>query len=147
MNSLLGNRYILCGAGIAITYILFAILQVNHFVGTLLRGDQYYSYYLMYVLALFGFYSLYMVRGRSFEKLGWSLAFGIVAGYLAGLVGYFFVAFSMGDGFTRIANGARDLESFLIMLSAPFLYLSWVFGALAALSIYILKKRVARIGP
>lgn len=144
MDSLLRNRYILCGVGIAITYLVFAILQLNHFVSTLLRGDQYYSYYLTYVPALFALFCLYIARGRSFEKLGWSLVFGVVAGYVAGLAAYVFVTFSMGDGLARLANSARNLESFLVMLSAPFLYLSWAYGALAALSVYLIKKRVAR---
>lgn len=147
MDSLLRNRYVLCGVGIAITYVVFAILQANHFVSTLLRGDQYYSYYSMYVPALFALFCLYIVRARSFEKLGWSLVFGIVAGYVAGLAAYFFVVFSMGDGLVRIANSATNQEHFLIMLSAPFLYLSWAYGGLAALSVYLIKKRVARTQP
>jgi len=141
LNLLLRNRYILVGAGIAITYVLFSILQVNHFVGTLLRGDQYYSYYLMYMPTLFAFFCLYVMRAHSFEKLGWSLVFGVTAGYVAGLAAYVVVVFSMGDGFARITNSARYLESFLIMLLAPFLYLSWVYGALAALNVYLIKKR------
>jgi hypothetical protein len=147
MSSLLRSRYVLCGAGIAIAYVVFAIFQANHFVSTLLRGDQYYNYYLMYVPTLFALFCLYVARTRSFEKLGWSLVFGVVAGYVAGLAAYIVVVFSMGDGLARIANSARDLKSFLIMLSAPLLYLSWAYGALAALSIYLIKRRVAATEP
>jgi hypothetical protein len=145
MNSLLRNRYILCAAGIAIAYVVFAIFQANRFVSNLLRGDQYYSYYLAYVPALFALFCLYATRAGSFERLGWSLVAGVVAGYVAGLAAYVVVVFSMGDGLARMANSARDLKSFLIMLSAPLLYLSWAYGALAALSVYLIKRRVAKI--
>lgn len=144
MTSVLRNRYLLCTVGIATSYLLFEILRVNHFIGTLLRGEQYYHYYLMYVPVLLVLFFLYTMRRRSFESLGWSLVFGIVAGYIAGLIAYFFVVLTMGDGFARVANNARDFEHFLAMISAPLLYLSWIYGAFSAAGVYLINKRAAR---
>lgn len=77
-------------------------------------GDQYYSYYLAYVPALFALFCLYATRAGSFEKLGWSLVFGVAAGYAAGLAAYVVVVFAMGDGLARITNSVRDVKSFLL---------------------------------
>lgn len=142
IDVLLRNRYVSSAAGIAITYILFSILQANHFIGTVLRGDQYYSYYLMFTPTLYAFFCLYVIQSHSFEKIGRSLVFGVVSGYVAGLAAYVVVVFSMGGGFARITNGGRNIENFLVMLLAPLFYLSWIYGALSALSVYLMRKRL-----
>lgn len=141
VSSVMRSRYLVCGLGIAAIYIVFAVLQANHFVNTLLRGEQYYVYYLAYVSGLYVILCLYWSSLKLFAHVGWSLAFGAVAGYAAGFIAYFAVVFSMGHGFSRIANSATDLQRFLTMLFAPFIYLSWAFGALTALVVYLVKKR------
>jgi len=142
ITSLLRNRYVVCAVGTAVTYVLFALLQVNHFVATLLRGDQYYRYYLTFVPVLFVLFCIYATRFSSFQKLAWSLGFGAVAGYVAGLAAYILVVFSMGDGLARIANSAGDIQGLGVMLAAPFLYLSWAYGAFAALSVYLIRRQL-----
>jgi hypothetical protein len=138
MNLLFAKSYVLVGVGVGIAYAVFSILQINHFVGTLLRGDQYCFYYLIYLPTLLFFFCLYIARIQSFSNWKWLLIFGTITGHISGIIAYFAVIFFMGDGFVRIANSASDLEHFLYMLLVPFVYLGWAYGATTALSIYLL---------
>lgn len=144
MNIMLKNRYAICAVGIAIVYVIFEVIQVNHFLSTILRGDNYYRYNVLYLPALFVVFCLYSARAGSFERLGWSLLFGCVAGYIVGLFASVFMAFLMGDGATRIANSIRDMKYILAVLVAPALYMSWLYGGLLALFIYLVKKMVTK---
>lgn len=141
LSLLLRNRYGLSGVGVAISYVVFAIFQANHFVSTLLRGEQYYYYYLVYVPTLFALFCLYFMRASAFDKIGWSLVFGAVAGYVAGFAAYIILVIAMGNGLARIANSVKDIDGFLILFSAPLVYLSWVYGALSAFIVFVIRKK------
>lgn len=143
INSIFRNRYVLCAVAIAITYLLFSVLPANKFVKSLLRGDQYRTYYLAYIPALFTILCLYMRRRRSYGKVG-SIVFGAFFGYLAGLGAYILVVFSMGGGLVRLQNSAEGLAGILLIFSAPLLYLSWAFGAFSALTIYLFEEKLRR---
>jgi hypothetical protein len=138
---MLKNRYVLCLVSMVAVYLLLELIQVNHFLRTVLRGHNYYYYYLLYMPALFVFIILYAARSTSFQSLWRLLAFGAGAGYIAGLFAQVFMAFSMGDGAKRIANSTRDIDDILIGLAAPLLYMSWLYGVLVVLGIRFAKRR------
>jgi len=142
VNSAIGSRYVVYGLAIGATYVVFALFQVNHFVSTILRGDQHYAYYLTYIPALYLIFCLYGMRRNAFIKFGWSLWFGVIAGYVAGLFAYFAVTFSMGNGFSRIANTVNNVAEAFGVLTLPAIFLSWAYGALAAaLVVYLFRRR------
>jgi hypothetical protein len=140
LNSAIRSRYVVYGLAIVTTYVVFAVLYINHFVGTLLRGSQYDVYYLAYLPILYLFFCTYGVRPHAFGKIGWSLGFGGLAGYAAGLIAYFAVVFSMGDGLVRIANSATNVTQSLGMLAVPIMHFGWAYGALAAVLVYLFKR-------
>lgn len=130
----------LCTAGIVITYLVFTILQANHFVSTILRGRNYFYYYSLYLVILFLMFYLYARRIESFQKIKESLAFGLLTGYFGGLFASLFMVFFMGDGISRLKNSIGSEWGAVVIFCEPFLYLSWAYGMLAALLVYLLSR-------
>jgi hypothetical protein len=66
LNSAIRSRYVVYGLAIIATYVVFAVVYINHFVGTLLRGSQYDVYYLAYLPILYLFFCVYGMRPHAF---------------------------------------------------------------------------------
>lgn len=136
MKALLTNRYVLSVAAVVLTYFLLEIVQINHFLRTVLRGENYYRYYVLYLATLLILVLLYSAKFKSHQSAWRSVFVGLGGGYLAGLVASVILAFWMGGGLERITNSTRDLEGVLVLLGGPFIYMSWLYGALVMLSVH-----------
>lgn len=112
----------------ALVYLLAAITGINQWPWMFLK-DHYRYYAIVYVISLWcllvAMCFLKAVRERPFVLF----PFGLVAGYVAGLMAFFFMPLLMPHGLERFLRLPR-LEDWLVILMEPLLCLSWLLGGL-----------------
>lgn len=127
---------------IAATYVVFWVLQANHFLGALLKG-RYGVYYVTYIAVLAVLISIESVAVRAARSAGVAMLRGVGLGHLAGIVGYCAVALSMGGVGARLARSAELLGwNIWILFFMPGLYLGWAYGALTAWGVFHIERRI-----
>jgi hypothetical protein len=139
------NRFILSGVALIVTFTLFGILQLNHFLNTILQGYYYVYYQLMFLpLMLFAF-QYYLKRHMASPKKPYRvIIFGIIAGYISSLLATDLELIFIPYGWERFLNSFRTFNDLLIRFFAPILYLSWLFGGLMGAIVVLLLKFSAR---
>lgn len=134
-----GEAALIAVASFGLTYLLFAVTNLNRAVWfASWQGSLYKHYYAAFALVTIGLFWIYLSRSEP-DRLFWRVLFGFGVGYLASLVAtnmMLVTAFGWHDG---IANMTKQFRAFglageLRKLLLLFLTGGWLFGIIMALA-------------
>lgn len=141
LKYLTGNRFILSGAALIITFALFGISQLNHFLNTILQGYYYLYYQVVFLPLMFFAFQYYLKRNIVLPKKSYKIIiFGVIAGYISSLLAANLELFFIPYGWHRFLNSLKTIDDFQMELFMPILSLSWLFGGLMGFIIILLHK-------
>lgn len=135
------NRFILSGVALIITFALFGILQLNHFLNTIMQGYYYVYYQLMFLPLMFLAFQYYLKRHTASPKKSYRvIIFGIIAGYISSLLASHLELIFIPYGWQRFLNSMKTVADWDMKFFMPILSLSWLFGGLMGAIIVLLLK-------
>lgn len=142
LKLLAGNRFILSGVALIITFALFGILQLNHFLNTIMQGYYYVYYQLMFLPLMFLAFQYYLKKYIVAPKKSYRIIiFGIIAGYVSSLLASDLELIFIPYGWQRFLNNIpTTIDDLTWRLFTPILSLSWLFGGLMGAIVILLLR-------
>jgi len=140
-----GHAWMVSGLSLAVTYAIASLTPMNRWIGFWLRGSFYAAYQAILVAALLpcGAFlaACYHEQPRSLPAM---TLWGGGLGYLAGLIAFLLHPLAQQDGVHLFVDSLRigAPEALIAILWFPVRLLSWLYGAIAGLTIGLLLRMV-----
>jgi len=139
---------------LALAYALFTLLPLKNpwnlmlFLGGDKSFDEAWRYLQFNSVYLPVLFLLVLVclrrRPQVMQSPLWALAYGALAGYLAGLVAYPFMSLFLPGGVARLLNSLSLEHAWQGFLVIPLGMLSWLFGMIVWLNAYLIDMLIRR---
>jgi hypothetical protein len=145
-----GKRLLLVAASLLLAYSIALLTFIIRWMHFWMRGPYFFSYLAVFLAAL----ALLLFWWTSRHDTGRlpavsTIAYGIVAGYGAGLIAMILYPIFEDDGFRHMLDALRfpTAEAMVAFFWFPIRLATWLFGGLSGGTMLVLSRRWRRMRP
>jgi hypothetical protein len=137
-EALAGKLFTVCIA-LTVSFAAAELVEVNRFLRTVLQGRAFWYYLLLLLVVLGLLLGATLKTGAESQKEGLIklLSVGIVFGFLGSVIAISATPLLVGGNLSPTISAWKDP---LHLAAATFLGLGWVYGALAELTAYFIRR-------
>jgi len=145
------QHLILVGVSLSLTYLIAFLTLMDRWISFWLRGSHYLSYQTIFLTLLLCFFLVWSRRQPAGLPGVSMIAFGGVAGYIAGLIAFLLHPIFQDNGVNQVLATLQfpAREAVIAFFWFPVRLLSWLFGAVAGLVMVVISRRFSTpwVGP
>ena len=136
------QQLILVGVSLSLAYLIAFLTLMDRWISFWLRGPHYLSYQTIFLTLLLCFFLVWLRRQPAGLPGVSIIAFGGVAGYIAGLIAFLLHPIFQDNGANQVLATLQfpAREAVIAFFWFPVRLLSWLFGAVAGLVMVVISR-------